>query len=293
MHVQAIMLCLGDAEFLPASVGSIYDAVDGITIVTTYDRDWKGRERKPDGLVEEVLSRRIDPDRKIDLIVVSDTSEAGARNRAMDLADPRPASRRLRRQHELDAPRPPVDYFWVLDADEVYDRVDVPRLLEYVAQHRAPLYRVAALRYFKTWRYRIDGYEWSTAFVRADVRPSYLRNWEQSFFRRCVAKALRVVGAPKLAGTVVRTHAGPECVAVFHHGSYVGPRERIVQKLTSFGHEHEVEPAWVQDVWDSWTPETKNFNPAWPELYPSATEIAFEELPLDVRISDWPAGYLE
>jgi hypothetical protein len=287
------MLCLGDAEFLPASVGSIYDWVDGITIVTTYDRDWKGRERKPDGLVEEVLSRAFDPDRKIDLIVVGDTSEAGARNRAMDLADPRPASRRLTRQHGRDVPRPPVDYFWVIDADEVYDRDDVPRLLEYVAEHRAPLYRVAAVRYFKTWRYRVAGFEWSTAFVRRDVRPSYLRNWEQSIVRRCVAKALRIVGAPNLAGRVVRMHDVPEQLAVFHHGSYVGPRERIVEKLASFGHEDEVEPAWVQEVWDRWTPESRDFNPVWPEIYPSATEIAIEQLPLDVRITEWPPGYLE
>jgi hypothetical protein len=290
IRLHAVYLCLGDAEFLEPSIRSIYDDVDAITVITTLDRDWQGHPRRPDNLIEEVLGRTFDPDRKIELIVSNETSEARSRNRVMDWAAPRRRSLRVRRQHDGDAGPPPVDYFLIVDPDEIYDAGGVRRLAEFAGRSRLPVYRAAGVRYFKRWTYRVDGLEWSTVLVRADWRLTYLRNWIPARWRRAVAKLpvlpRRVRDRVRQVGDV------PADVAVFHHGSYVGPRQRIADKLASFGHAHEVAPAWLTDVYDPWTPASRNFNPAYPHLYPSARRIAISELPAAVREHAWPAEYL-
>jgi hypothetical protein len=290
LRLHAIYLSLSDAAFFEASVRSIYNDVDRITVTTTYDRDWKGVNRDPDGVVELILSRRFDPERKIDLIVGDETNEARSRNRAMDYAHPRRQSTRVQRQHADDGVRSPVDYFLIIDPDEIYEEGTLPRLVDYAAQRRLPIYRVAAVRYFKRWCYRIDGLEWSTALVRADVRFTHLRNRKIPLWRRVSS---RIPLLPRSAAvTIRRSEDVPAGVGVFHHGSYVGPRERIAEKLGSFGHADEVEGDWMSRIWDEWTPATRNFNPAWPKLFPSATELRLSDLPAEIRDFPWPAEYL-
>jgi hypothetical protein len=291
VRLHAIYLCLGDAVFLEASVRSIYDAVGGITIVTTYDRDWSGRHRAPDDVVEQVLSRRFDPERKIDLVVIRETSEARTRNRAMDLAAPDGDSAAVTQQHDADAARPPVDYFLVIDPDEIYELAGLERLRLYAAARRLPVYRVGAVRYFKRWTIRVEGLEWSTALVRHDVRLKYLRNWVPSKWRLALSHPRSLPGWWR--STIRRIDDVPPEVAVFHHGSYVGPRERMIEKLTSFGHAADAAPDWIDSVWDRWTPEMRNLNPVWPHLFPQATAVPKEELPAEIRGAAWPPGYLE
>jgi hypothetical protein len=85
----------------------------------------------------------------------------------------------------------------------------------------------------------------------------------------------------------------PADVAVFHHGSYVGPRRRIEEKLASFGHAHEVRPGWLEDVWDAWSLEHHDFNPAYPHLFPRAERVDTMTLPAEIAAHAWPAEYLD
>src|SRR5262249_9241859 len=102
LRVQAIYGVLDDVPLFAASVASIYPYVSGITVITSHDRDWMGRDREPSPLVATILSRELDPDRKIELIVANETNEARTRNRAMDFAAPPRASIRVRRQSDYD-----------------------------------------------------------------------------------------------------------------------------------------------------------------------------------------------
>jgi hypothetical protein len=290
LRVHALYVALNEHEFFEASVRSIYDHVDRITVITTYDRDWHGRSRQPDQLVPSILARTDDPDRKIDLIVSSETSEARSRNRAMDYANPSRASRKVKRQHLLDADSPAVDYFLIVDADEIYEGAALERLYAHVAQHRLPLYKVGLVRYFKRWTHRIDGYEWSTAMIRSDLRFDKLRNRTPNLAQRAFGKAPKV--SDDLKSRVRRYEEVDPKVAVFHHGSYVGPRSRIVDKLAAFGHAHELQPNWLENVYDRWTPASRNFHPVVPEWFPSAQEIAVADLPPEIAKHPWPPGYL-
>jgi hypothetical protein len=288
--LHAVYLSLGDAEFLEASIRSVYDHVAGITVVTTYDRDWKGRIREPDGALDLALSPRLDPAGKIEVAVLRETSEARARSRAMDLAAPGPASRAVRRQHETDHERDTIDYFLVVDPDEIWESASLERLRAFAGEGRAPVYRVGAHRYFRRWTHRIDDLEWSTALVRADVRLTHLRNRPVPRWRRGLA---RLPGWPARARARLRGFVDvPPDVAVFHHGSYIGPRARIAAKLASFGHADEVRAGWLEDVYDRWTTDSVDFHPVWPRLFPSSTTIPVVQLPREIRSAPWPAEYL-
>jgi hypothetical protein len=291
LRIHAIYAVLDDVELFRASVRSIYDHVDRITVITTHDRDWMANARPANPLVATVLCRDLDPDRKIDLIVTSETNEARARNRAMDYAAPRRKSLAVERQSVVDHDYEPPDYFLIIDADEIYEAADFERLVVHVAEERRPCYRVACVRYFRRWNYRVEGYEWAFAFVRADWRIEHIRGRKASFPRRAAA---RVPGMP--AGLRARLRGFediPAEVGVFHHGSYVGPRARIAAKLAAWGHAADVAPNWMEEVYDPWTTASRDFNPVYRDLFPSATEVPIDELPPEIADWSWSPEYLD
>jgi hypothetical protein len=291
LRLHAIYAVLDETALFRASVTSIYPHVEGITVITTYDRDWEGRRRDASPLVPLVLGRDLDPDRKIELVIANETNEARARNRAMDLAAPRRASIRVRRQHQHDDAYVVPDYFLIIDSDEIYEAGTLDRLKDHVAQQRRPLYRVACRRYFKRWNYRIEGLEWMLAFVRADQRLPYLRMRPVGLHRRAAA---HLPGMPATLRSRLRGAVDiPADVGIFHHGSYVGPRSRIAAKLASFGHSHEVRVNWLEDVWDRWTPDARDFNPTHPARFPSAERVSTDALPVEIAGQPWPADYIE
>jgi hypothetical protein len=290
IRIHAIYAVAGDEDLFPASLRSVYDQVDGITVITGYDRDWSGAPRRSDRTVDHLLHGGLDPDRRVQLLIERETNEARSRNRAMDFAAGSARSRRVRRQSEHDRLLEPPDYFLIIDADEIYEAGAIDRLRDYVVRRPRAIYRIAAKRYFKHWTYRVTGLEYSISLVRADVRLPYLRRTVVPVPRRALA---RVPGLPRrLRDLALGFHDVPPDVAVFHHGSYVGPRRRISDKLASFGHAHEVPSDWIDRVWDGFEPTMENFNPAYPDVFPACEDIDPEELPREIRDHPWPAGYL-
>jgi len=208
----------------------------------------------------------------------------------MDFASGSRRSRAVRLQSGVDADLEPPDYFLIIDADEVYEAGALDRLRRYVVDHRAAIYRIGARRYFKYWTYRVTGLEYSISLVRADVRLPYLRRLLVPVPRRAIARIPHV--PERVRDAALGYHDVPPEVAVFHHGSYVGPRDRIAGKLASFGHAHEVAPGWLERVWDDFDPTMRDFNPAYPDVFAACEEIAPDDLPLEIREHAWPVGYL-
>lgn len=291
VSLHALYVTLGERDLFEASLASVYDAVERVTVLTTHDRDWRGEPRDGDGLAEAILSRRLDPDRKVELIVTGETNEARARNRAMDFAAPRRSSLRVRAQHDRDGDLRPADYFLIVDADEIWARDSIEALRDWASRDRLPAYHAACVRYFRDWTTRIGGLEWAPVLQRRDVRATQLRRWTPPRWRRGVVKYAPFLPA-RSRDRLRRIGMVPAEVAVFHHGSYVGPRERVAAKLASFGHAHEVADGWLERVWDLEPDELVDFHPVWPKLFPDARRVAPAELPAEIAAWPWPAGYL-
>jgi hypothetical protein len=290
-RIHAIYAVAGDCDLFEASLRSIYHQVDGVTVITGYDRDWSGAERSSASIVARILSRELDPDGRVQVLIDRETNEARTRNRAMEFAAPSRKARRVRNQSDHDRIMQPPDYFLIIDADEVYEAGAIDRLREYVSAHPRRRYRIAGIRYFKRWNWRVTGTEYSISLLRADFRLPYLRRLCLPAVRRAAA---RIPGLPRRLRSIALGYTDiPTDVVCFHHGSYVGPRTRIVDKLASFGHAHEVPTDWVARVWDGFDPSMRDFNPAYPTLYASCEEVSVGALPPEIRDHSWPAGYLD
>ena len=289
IRIHAIYSVAGDGELFAASIASIYKQVDGITVFTGYDRDWSGSPRSSADVVERLLSRELDPDGRVQIVIDRETNEARSRNRAMDFAAPRGRSRRVTRQSSGDRPSAVPEYFLIIDADEIYEDGAIDRLRDLVRRSPRRIYRVPARRYFKTWNWRVTGYEWSISLVRSDVRLPYLRRLLVPRWRRALARLAPVRRIREIA--LGYTDVSPD-IATFHHGSYVGPRDRIISKLASFGHAHEVPDWWLKQVWENFSPDFRNFNPAYPSVYAACETIDTAHLPAEISEFPWAQGYL-
>lgn len=288
LRFHAIYAVLNDAALFECSVRSIYEHVSGITVVTTRDRDWRGDPIEPDDLIDRILSRSFDPDRKVELIISTLVNEAHARNQAMDAAGRgvhRPRSGPIRRPAGRVS-----DYFWIVDADEVYEREAIESLQAFVAHRRRPVYRVAFRTYFKTWNYRVRSVGWATTFLRTDRRLVAIRNPRTSLLAKI---AYRMPGVPyeavhRVGGSVQIPHS----VGLFHHGSYVGGDDRVLRKVEAGGHSEHMLPGWIDEVWRPWTPESRDMHPTDPHAFPAVDYVPTEELPVEISGFDWPSGYL-
>lgn len=288
---HAIYAVAGELELLKASIASIYDFVEGITIVSGSDRDWMGQPRESSRVHTLVHSPTIDPDRKISLLITDETNEARSRNRAMDFASPSGRSthtvKQSPRDHQLRRP----DYFLIVDADEIWEADQLTNLRTFIAAHPAHTYRAACLRYFKRWNYRIDGFEWATVAVTASTRFRYLRLPPTLRIRRWFNRLQWI--PPRLRQSICGFIDIDPAVTSFHHGSYVGPTARITEKLASFGHSHEVAPDWMERVWNRFDPSMTNLNPVYPSLFPGTTKIPTSELPQEIKSFPWPDEYTD
>ena len=86
IRIHAIYAVAGDEDLFPASLRSIYDQVDGITVITGYDTDWSGRARGATGPSTTCCTAGLDPERRVQILIERETNEARSRNRAMDFA---------------------------------------------------------------------------------------------------------------------------------------------------------------------------------------------------------------
>jgi hypothetical protein len=291
LSIHAIYVVLNEASLLRASLASVYDYVDGATVITGYDRDWQGGFHQPDDLVNSLLDRSLDPDRKVNLVVTHESNEARSRNRAMDFACPSDRSQRVLSQHAQDHKLARTEYFWIIDADEIYESKAVPGLIDYVRSHRKPFYQVASYNYFKRWNYRIDGLQWFTSFVRSDRRCGALRNPYPGTWSKLVHRVPAL--SEDRRSSLLRISRVPPDIATFHHGTYVGPRQRIEAKLRGFGHNDQVAPDWITRVWDRWDASARNFHPVIPSAFSAAQRVSMDQLPSEIRRWSWPPGYID
>ena len=291
---HAIYLVLNDFLLFPASLKSVYPHITGATLVTSYDRDRFGRSVTPEGTVRAILSRELDPERKVNVIVCTEGSEAALRNRAMSFARPADHALRIRhREQGLPEMRRP-DWFWIVDADEIYDADDVGRLKAFVREHPATSYRATSFSYWRSWNWRIEERSHRVILVKPGRWFDHLRHLYLSPPAR-LARKLRHLGVlPERAeARLVGSQRVPPDVAMFHHGDWIGDRERIATKLTSSGHRDEILDGWLERVWDAWTPDMRDLHPFEPTMFPSAFHVPTAALPAEVRDHEWPEGWLE
>jgi len=290
---HAIYLVLNDFRLFPASLRSIYAHISGATVITSYDRDRFGSPVTPDATVTSLLSRELDPERKVNVIIATEGSEAALRNRAMAFACPAPQASRIRDREQGLPVTPRPDWFWIVDADEIYEAAAVHRLKQFVREHRAPAFLAGSYSYWRSWNWRIEESSHRVVLVEPGLWFDHLRHLHLSPVARLARKLHHLHIAPDRAAAPFIGMRVPRDVAVFHHGDWIGDRGRIEAKLASSGHRSQFLDGWLERVWDPWTPEMRDLHPFDPPVFPRAEHVSTSDLPAEIRDHAWPDGWLE
>lgn len=278
LSIHVICIALNEEVFIEDFIKNLYPFASGISIITQYDRDYYGNSVVPDTMVNKVLSYP-DVEGKIHLVMRRFKDEAAARNHEMLSLMIKPSKKiqphGVAKNIIDDFYRTP-DYFLIADADEIFDPLTVPFILNYLSKKRPNGMRVTGYNYMWSWNNRVPiTYEHFNhfGFIKPGILFEQKRtvNWNE--FR--LGKLLNKLHLPDFSSSLYNFINCPIEIGVFHHGAYIGTMERINNKIKKHSHQ-----------------EIKN------SLYlDQLKQIPFDfiptaDLPDMLKNGNWPKGYI-
>lgn len=279
LRVHAICLALNEEPFIETQLRTLYPFCSGISVLTQYDRDWYGRPVVPDRTLQ-IVADFPDPEGKIHLVVRRFRDEAAARNHEMLALDPRCARKLTPHGNPIEGVRAfhaQPDYFFVVDADEMYDERSLPSIISYLDSRRPRGMRVIGYNYIRSWNRRVPREQ--IEFVQFGfLRPKVLfqeRRWV-SWNESRLQKLCRILRSPDISGRAFGFITCPESVGYFHHGCWLGDKSRLSAKKRKSSHQGD-DAARLIDGLDVLRP----------------VFVPTSELPRNIREARWPEGFLE
>jgi len=276
MHLAAILLVFKEQYFVKATISAIYPVVDSICCVTRYDRTWKGKQISPDATVFTILGLP-DPENKIRLTIQRDLSDVPGNDNEARL-------RNIAMQQD-----PKADYYLIIDSDEIWEPEVLREAWNYVQKTQQSAYHSLTHCYFQKWNFRVNEAEpyRPLVFLRKGFRFKALRRIDWWTLPGRFLEYIRLIHKP-------RTVRLPEHLKL-HHGSGVGDDNRILTKITNYGHQDEIDPGWFDRVWKNFSEDTTDFHFAQGEAsrFKGITVVPTKDLPPEIRDMDWPAGWVK
>jgi len=306
INLTAVVIALREQEFIDKCLRAIYPFVRRIYVISNYDTDYYGNEGQPDQTIDIVLGFD-DPEKKIILLVNRRIlDETIQRNWAMlsDKALCNVSHRRFSPHgytlKEIRDRSPQTDFFWIIDADEIYDPQTIPGAIDFVSRTRWNCVLVRGHNFFKKWNYRISlssDQFWQIGFLRPGT---FFYSRRRPYIPRPLGwiHYINKSFAQRLIHIYCNETKLPENIANFYHASYVGDDERIRKKLLSSSHAQELADQgldeWFEKVWKQWHPEMENFYFSGnAKAWSGVDYISTSSLPLIIRDSSWPDGWIE
>jgi len=239
----AVYCVYDDTSWLTDSIESIYYTVDTIYFLIG-EKPWHG-ESTDNRNTLECIKIFPDPTGKIHLVHGTWTNETDQRNAGLDLLS-----------------KAGFTYCFVIDADEIYDPLDLQRMKELIISHpEIACWHIALDTYWKSYRYRIE--------PREPFKPVvFLKVGAARFTQN------RHVGCEN------HSLIPPE-IGICHHMSYARSDAEVLKKITTFSHAHEVQTNWFENVWKEWDIKHSltNLHPTHPPAYQQAVEQPYSALP--------------
>lgn len=279
IKIHAICLALNEEVFIEHQLKTLYNFCSGISILTQYDRDWYTKSLEPDKTADKVLNFP-DPEGKIHFVTRRWRDEAAARNHEMDALCAQPdegiqshgsPENEIRSFHET------PDYFLIVDADEFYDLDTIDRIIKFLNDHRPRGLRIQAYNYKGDWNHRIPLKKLTFTqfgFIRSNIRFEQGRRvtWNETR----VQKLFRLFRLPDWSGSLFGFMTCPKEVGMFHHGCWLGSKERLKNKRSRSSHRWSDDPEYARHIHEL------------PVEY-----VPTDQLPRNIRTADWPVGFLE
>ena len=239
LRVHAIVKALNEEHFIINQLKSLYPFCDKISILTQYDRDWYGKMVIPDNTVPLILNFP-DPEGKIHISIRKFPDETSGVNMEMlnfnrkaykHITSHGSSFENIKNFH--DSP----DYYWYVDADEIYDIDTIPDILEYLNKKRPRGMRITGYNYVRTWNQRVPRsvVEFTHfGFIKSGILLEQHRTitWNEARIK----KLCRILHIPDISGKLFDFEICPESIGVFHHGCWLGDNVRLASKFSKSSH---------------------------------------------------------
>ena len=276
LKIHAIVKALNEENFIINQLKTIYPFCDKISILSQYDRDWYGKGVKPDNTINLILDFP-DPEGKIHLSIRKFPDETSGVNMEMLSFNKKSYQKIISHGSPIEKIRNfhnPPDYFWYVDADEIYDVSTIPAIFNYLEKQKPRGLRITGYNYLRTWNQRIPRSVVDFThfgFIKPGILLEQHRTitWNEARLR----KLCKLLHFPDFSGKMFGFMKCPESIGVFHHGCWLGDNKRIIDKFSKSSHvyTHGVDPNIVD----------KN----------SFQVIPTSDLPINIREGIWPASY--
>lgn len=279
IRVHAIILALNEEDFIYNCIDAIYPFCSGISVVTQYDRNWRGEMLAPDNTVTKVLSYP-DHEGKISLIVRRHIDEAIARNSEMSSIAMQ--GRFSVNPHDATGTQIKVkyaspDYFMIIDADEIMDGETIPDVFAWVSQRGARTINMYGYEYARTWNERVPAdyfMNYRTVFMKTG---NYFQARRIASLRSMsIAALFRRLRMPQsTVNRILGIATVPKEVGVFHHGALIKSPEKLAMRAKNHSEKTDYGHA------DNWRLGRGQ-----------ATErVEFLGLPRSIREGSWPSSF--
>jgi len=138
------------------------------------------------------------------------------------------------------------DFVLIVDADELYTRSGLDRLITELQSTDGACFRAAEMRtYWKTREYVCFPYEgWDAPVIAADPKR----------VKFCMQRQLQPIAEN-------RRLKPPVLPVTLHHMSWVKSDEKVLEKIQTFSHAEHIRPGWFENVWQKWTPQLDDIAP--------------------------------
>lgn len=270
MKIAAVYCVYNEEEYIEYSIRSIWDFVDRIYVLlseqpySAYNTRARELFRQPDrtGDIIAELARACP---KITVVPGVWDSELAHRNAGLRLCF-----------------RDRMDYYFLVDGDEVYRKDHLDHLREEIAQRPGVgQFIIKCDLFWRSFRYRIpaDDLAWMPRRVFKLTRWSELGKSRLPLPLRC-----RFTGNNKTNSWGTVHHLDPRRV-IFYHFSFARSPEKMREKLLTYSHAHEILNGWYERVWLRWPQQRDmtNLNPVDPPKLPRAILRDVDDLPEVMR----------
>lgn len=240
----AAVYCVYDDEaWLRKSLDSVYSCCDKIFILIS-DKPWQGQCVDNTNTLR-CIKQYSDFDQKIEITNGTWNNETDQRNAGLLLTE-----------------KQGFEYCFVVDADEIYDPVQLMNMMNYVSKYP----------HIECWHMTWDTY-WKSPLFKIEPREPF--------------KPVVFVRTGRVKFTENRSVGGnrhgmiPPEVGFCHHMSYARSDEQVKKKIATFSHAHQIKSHWFESVWKAWDANhlLPNLHPTHPSSYQMAVYQPFASLP--------------
>ncbi len=267
MKIAAVYSVFNEEEYLAYSIRSVREHVD-VVIVSLNERPWSrpGVFAQPPSIAdrtEAIVQELAAHDPKI--VVLRGTWPTETTHREVGMA--------YCRAHG-------IDYYFLVDGDEVYRPDQLEALLEEIRRHPdVGTFQIKCTIFWRSFAYRIphEAMKWTPWRVFKIDRTRRILGIPMPY-------TTRVTGDNKTNSLGPRALVPPER-CFFYHFSYARSEAKMRQKITTSSVADQVQSNWFEHVWLAWPSqrEMRNIHPMVPEEFPQAWHVSPDDLPAVMR----------